>query len=77
MPSGMPSSVRHNRATDAVLSLVSVNPGRAPAARAAEQPDRLVRRLFGAAGAVRRQVQRRHPPHRLAPHPQRLPGWSR
>ena len=35
MPSGIPSSVRHNRATDAVLSLVSVNPGRAPAARAA------------------------------------------
>ncbi len=35
MPSGMPSSVRHSRATDAVFSDVSVNPGRAPAARAA------------------------------------------
>src|SRR2546427_432061 len=34
MPSGIPSSVRHSRATDAVLSLVSLNPGRAPAARA-------------------------------------------
>ena len=39
-----------------------------------EQPDRLVRRQLGAAGAVRRQVKRRHPPHRLAPHPQRLPA---
>ncbi len=35
MPSGMPSRVRHSRATDAVLAAVSVNPGRAPAARAA------------------------------------------
>ena len=37
MPSGMPSSVRHSLATDAVLSLVSVKPGRAPAARAANR----------------------------------------
>ena len=35
MPSGIPSSVRHSLATDAVLSAVSVKPGRAPAARAA------------------------------------------
>ncbi len=37
MPSGMPSSARHSLATDAVLSLVSVKPGRAPAARAANR----------------------------------------
>ena len=35
MPSGMPSSVRHSRATEAVLSSVRVKPGRAPAALSA------------------------------------------
>ena len=49
-------------------------PGPGPRGPGREQPDRLVRRQLGAAGAVRRQVQRRHPPHRLAPHPQRLPA---
>jgi len=33
-----------------------------------------VRRQLGDGGAVRWQVKRRHPPHRLAPHPQRLPA---
>ncbi len=39
-----------------------------------EQADGLVGREFGAAGAVGRQVQRRHPPDGLAADPQRLPA---
>ena len=37
MPSGMPSSVRHNRATGAAFSSVRMKPGLAPAARAANR----------------------------------------
>ena len=39
-----------------------------------EQADGLVGREFGVAGAVGRQVERRHPPDGLAPDPQRLPA---
>ena len=65
-----PAQPRHRRGV--VAGQRETWPG--PRGPGREQPHRLVRRQLGAVGAVRRQVQRRHPPHRLAPHPQRLPA---
>ena len=72
MPSGMPSSVRHSRATEAAFSSVSVKPGRAPSRARREQPDGFVPGQFVRGRVIGRQVQRLHPPDGLASDPERL-----